>query len=176
DFGSSLGNEVIGPGGGGEGKDYFMLSAVVGGDPNTRRTELRNEDPGGGGIFTVDHAATGLNVDTHFVATWKESTGQIRVYENGVQVSTMTVPTQMSDIHDVNVWLGRSNWTGDENLQGEFDEFRIYDRVLALPEIQFNETIGPDNALGQPLEVYINVPSSIGVGETVMPTITADFE
>ena len=27
----------------------------------------------------------------------------------------------MSEINDVNVWLGRSNWTGDQNLAGEFD-------------------------------------------------------
>jgi len=175
DFGSSLGNEVFGPGGGGEGKDYWMLSAVVGGDPNTRRTEVRNEDPGGGGIFTVDHAATGLNVDTHFVATWKESTGQIKVYENGVQVSSMTVPTQLSEIHDVNVWLGRSNWTGDENLQGEYDEFRVYNRVLEMPEIQLNGTAGPDNALGEPQAVRIAAAPAIGVGETITPTVGADF-
>jgi len=175
DFGSSLGAEVFGPGGGGEGKDYFMYSAVVGGDPSVRRIEVRNEDPGGGGTFTIDHPAPGLNVDTHFVATWKESTGVIRIYENGVQVSTITVPTQLSDMNDVNVWLGRSNWTADENLQGEFDEFRVYSRVLQLPEIQLNETIGPDNALGEPSAVHINAPAAMGVGETAFPTITADF-
>jgi hypothetical protein len=175
DIGSSLGNEVPGPGGGGEGLDYFMLSAVVGTDPSFRRTEVRNEDPAGGGIRTVDHASTGLNRDTHFVATWKESTGEIKVYENGAQVSSMIIGTQMSDIHDVNVWLGRSNWTGDENLQGEYDEFRVYDRVLALPEIQLNEAVGPDNAFGQPLAVRITAPQLLGTGQTVAPTVSADF-
>jgi hypothetical protein len=87
----------------------------------------------------------------------------------------MIIGTQMSDIHDVNIWLGRSNWTADENLQGEFDEFRVYDRVLALPEIQFNDAIGPDNALGQPMAVRIAAPNSLQVGQTIVPTVSGDF-
>ena len=41
----------------------------------------------------------------------------------------------MSDINDVNVWLGRSNWTADQNTQGEYNEFRVYDRVLTLEDV-----------------------------------------
>jgi hypothetical protein len=175
DFGSSLGAEVGGPGGGGEGYDYLMLSAENGTDTGTRRTELRNRDPVDAGTFTVDHATTDFNNDTHFVVTWKESTGQIITYANGAPVSSMTVPTQMSEVNDVNVWLGRSNWTADENVQGEFDEFRMYNRVLSLSEIVQNGMLGPDSEVGQPVAVYFGEPKTILLGQTIQPAILADF-
>jgi len=35
------------------------------------------------------------------------------------------------------------------NLQGEFEEFRIYDHVLNPGEIKFNEMNGPDKLVVQ---------------------------
>jgi hypothetical protein len=166
DFGSTIASE---------GRDYFMLSASIGTDVNNRRTELRNEDPAGGGITTVDHATTGFNRNQHFTVTWDEQTGQIRVYEDGALKSQMTVDDRMSDINDVNCYLGRSNWSGDETMQGEFDEFRIYNRVLATNEIALNETIGPDNNLGRPLALRISVTNLLQVGQTARPSVFADF-
>lgn len=149
DFGSSGGGdpteEVFGPGGGGEGRDYFMYSASNGTDANNRRLEVRNEDPRGGGITTIDNATSTLNQDMHIVVTWDEPTGRLTTYQNGVQVSTGVTDDKMSDINDVNVWLGRSNWTGDANLEGEYNEVRIYDAVLtqrqALGNLQAGYTV-----------------------------------
>ena len=152
DFGSSdvggrVGGEVNGPGGGGEGLDYLMWSAQAGDDGTVQRIELRNEDPVGGGIATVDHGTANFfptPKDFHVALTWDESTGRILIYENGVQVSSMTVDDPMSQIHDVNVWLGRSNWTGDQNMQGEFDEFRIYRAVLPPAQVRASYEAGPE--------------------------------
>ena len=124
DFGSSQqdpDNEVTGPGGGGTGLDYLELSAQIGDDTGSRRLELRNEDPAGGGIVTSDSPTKTFGRDFNIAVTWKESTGKIVLYENGLEVTTMTTDDPMSDLHDVNVWLGRSNWNGDQNVQGEFD-------------------------------------------------------
>jgi len=110
-----------------------------------RRLELRNEDPPGGGVWTMDTLVPeSFNTDRHFVVTWKEGTGDIRAYENGSLVAVMEAGCAMSNINDENVWLGRSQWKGDLNLQGEFDELRIYDHVLTPGEIKFNEVNGPD--------------------------------
>lgn len=139
DFGSSgTGSdtpEVIGPGGGNEGRDYFMYSASNGTDATLRRLELRNEDPGGGGITTVDNSTATLGKDTHVVVTWDEASGRMTVFENGTQVSTIVTDDKMSDINDVNVWLGRSNWTGDSNAQVDYQEVRIYDAVLSQRQV-----------------------------------------
>lgn len=148
DFGSSTtedgSGEVIGPGGGGTGLDYLEYSAQVGDDLGTRRFELRNEDPAGGGIVTVDVPTQTFNTDTHVVVTWDEKTGVVKLYENSAQIAALNTDDAMSDINDVNIWLGRSNWTADQNTQGEYDEVRFYDSVLTPGEVLGNYLAGPD--------------------------------
>jgi hypothetical protein len=164
DFGSTIspdtGGEVSGPGGGGEGRDYLFLSAQRDGDPGFRQISIRNEDPGGGGGNSVDYATTGLNSDTHFVVTWKESVGELRVYENGALKTVYGNGTKMSDIRDVNVWLGRSNWAGDQNTQGEYDEFRLYNRIITPDQVQADYAAGPDNIVGEPQSIAISVTTT----------------
>lgn len=144
DIGDSNMEEVNGPGGGGNGTDYLELSAQVGDDVNSRRLEIRNENPGGGGIVTADTPTQSAGKDTHVVVTWNEKTGAVNLYENGARIGGLTTDDAMSEINDVNVWLGRSNWTGDQNLQGEYDEVRLYNSVLTPGEVLGNFLAGPD--------------------------------
>ncbi len=158
DFGSSdvadpglIGGEVTGPGGGGEGLDYLFFSASEGGRPDLHALGMRNIDPPSGGGIDTRIGFAGLNVDFHFAITWDENTGIITAYKDGGEVLKATLPDpagadRMSKINDVNVWLGRSNWTGDSNMQGEYDEFRIYDRVLTGDEVRNSFRAGPDTA------------------------------
>lgn len=147
--------EVFGPGGGGTGLDYLAYSAQIGGDVNSRRLEIRNEDPAGGGVVTSDVTTKGFNKDTHVVITWQEATGLVNVYEDGARLGGFTTPTKMSDLNDVNVWLGRSNWNGDNNTQGEFDEVRFYDYVLTPGQVLGDSLAGPDvvNNTGIPVTI-----------------------
>jgi hypothetical protein len=180
DFGSSgpccaPGTEITGPGGGGEGIDYLMLSAQNGNDVNTRRLEIQNRDDAANfGQLTIDHAATFNHLD-HFVLTWDEVTHELRLYENENLVTTGSSPAPFSAINDVNVWLGRSTWTQDQNLQGEFDEFRLYNRILSTNEMAMNAAVGPDNNFGQPLALRISATSPVPVGNIVSPTVHVDF-
>ena len=164
DFGDSLSTEIIGVGGGGEGKDYFFYSAQVGGDVNTRQTEVRNETsgpaPGTGGGAGVQHATSKFNQMAHFAVTWDEAAHQIKTYENGILVSTVSLGATMNQLNDVNVWLGRSQWNGDNNMQGEYEEFRVYDRILSTTEMAANMAIGPDNDFGAPLAVRLVIPNT----------------
>ncbi len=158
DFGSSGGSdEVPGPGDGGTGLDYLEYSAQIGDDVNSRRLELRNEDPaGGGGGFTTDVATATFNKDTHVVVTWNEDSGAVSLYENGKRLGGGTTPAKMSDINDVNVWLGRSNWNGDNNLQGEYDEVRFYDYVLTPGQVLGDSLGGADLINNQGVSVTIS--------------------
>jgi hypothetical protein len=145
DVGGGVGGEVLGPGGGGNGLDYLMYSAQIAGDVAHHRLELRNEDPAGGGIVTGDaDSLNTFNTDLHVVVTWKEATGEIKAFENGQLATALLVDDPISSINDVNVWLGRSNWTADQNMQGEFDEVRFYDRVLSPGEVLGNFQAGPN--------------------------------
>lgn len=173
DFGSSNFGEVNGPGGGGEGKDYFFLGATRGTNINQQRIEIRNEDPGGGGISTADaNLPTKLGTEYHHVVTYDADggSGQARMtyYRDGVLVAQTDTPTQLSEINDVNNWLGRSNWTADSNLQGTFNEFRIYDTALDQEEISDSLAAGPDNLPGgaPTITSFTADPVTIFEGET----------
>jgi hypothetical protein len=175
DFGSSTSEdgsgEVIGPGGGGTGLDYFMYSSQIGDDINNRRLEIRNEDPAGGGIVTLDVPTRGFNVDTHIAVTWNEATGRIAVYENGAQLGAVTTDDPMSDLNDVNIWLGRSNWAGDQNIQGEYDEVRSYDYVLTPGQILGNSQAGANLINDRDTAVSVAThPADITTSETLPAT------
>ncbi|MDB6032331.1 MAG: Ig domain protein group 2 domain protein [Verrucomicrobiales bacterium] len=162
DFGSTdvAGGESTGPGGAGNGKDYLFLSAQEGGNTSRHQIAIQNEDPPGGGGSGLGYDVSNFNQDVHYVVTWKENSGELRVYENGALKTIYGNGTKMSDIHDVNVWLGRSNWAGDNNLQGEFDEFRIYNQVLPEDQIQADYAGGPDNNYGTPQSLALTVVST----------------
>jgi hypothetical protein len=156
DFGSSNFMEVPGPGGGGEGRDYFTLTFSRGADNNTQRLEIRNEDPGGGGITTLDtNLPTTLGQIYHHVVTYDGTGagGNVVYYRDGVQQVAGPTGINLSALNDVNNWLGRSNWTGDANTQGTFDEFRIYDVALTPAEVSASFAAGPDVVYETPIEV-----------------------
>lgn len=177
DFGSTsvdgAGGEVEAPGGGGNGLDYLFLSAQIGDDTGNRRMEVRNEDPAGGGIVTADSRTSSFGKDAHVVVTWKESTGRITLYENGRELTGLTTDDAMSDINDVNVWLGRSNWTADRNVQGEFDEVRLYDYALTPGQALGGTLAGPDLLNDKDAPVKITLPPQ---PITIAETFAATFE
>jgi hypothetical protein len=168
--------ELQGPGGGGEGLDYFMISAQIGGDVNSRRVEVRNVDGAPvGGIRTLDYSTTAFNTDLHLVATWNESNGEIHVYENARLVGTLTTPERISSINDVNVWLGRSNWTADQNAEGEFDEFRIYGGILTSNEVTATFLYGPDRIPVTGPPTIVVPPANLTVTELLPATFSIEF-
>ncbi len=147
-------------GGNTEGLDYLMLSASRGGNTNDHRLEIRDVDPGGGGIATGDFSIDKELPDTKHYAVVYDSDGTpvsggplISVYADGELMVETSTSIQLSDINDVNNWLGRSNWTNDANLEGSFDEFRIYDYALTNDEALGNFEAGPDT-----LNVILVVP------------------
>ncbi|MCC6233093.1 MAG: hypothetical protein IT580_10650 [Verrucomicrobiales bacterium] len=176
DIGSSTSPDTNGeldaPGGGGEGRDYFAYTAQIDGDVNSRRLEIRNEDPAGGGVATLDVASRGYNTDSHVVVTWSEKTKEAKIYENGVALGTLAVDDLLSDMNDVNVWLGRSNWTGDQNTQGEYDEVRLYDTALTQAQAIGNFDAGPDLINDRDVAVVVQTPPS---SATVPETLPATF-
>jgi hypothetical protein len=158
DFGSSNNAELTGPGGAGNGSDYFALTSDVGGNVNVNRLELRNVDPagngalgaGGPGATVSTDVGVVMGVERHLTVVWRNGVG-VWMYEGGVPVTEiLDAGIRMVNLNDVNNWLGRSNWTGDQNVQGEFNEFRIYDRALTAAEVARNELAGPDAVLPAP--------------------------
>jgi len=139
-------------GGGTAGLDYFFLSATINGtDYGQQRVEVRNEDPAGGGISTFDSAsATTAGSFFHYAVTWADNgdgTSTLNYWRDGEQKVTDAISTStLSDLNDVNSWLGRSTWLNDGNLDGTFDEFRIYNTALTGDQVAASMAAGPDAA------------------------------
>jgi hypothetical protein len=57
------------------------------------------------------------------------------LYIDGRLAATAPNAHSMSDLQDVNNWLGRSQWVQDRFLRGRYDELRIYDGALTDAEI-----------------------------------------
>ena len=57
-------------------------------------------------------------------------------------LQSITIPR---DINDVNNWLGRSNWTADNYLNGDLNEFRIYEGAMNNAAVQSSYEAGPEN-------------------------------
>ena len=168
DFGTTEGGELNGPGGGGAGLDYILLSLNRGTEANTQRIEVRNESPAGGGVSTIDsNAMQILGEQFHFAVTFDAGAGAgganvITQYRDGAMVSTGETPINLSDLDDVNNWLGRSNWTADSNSQADYNEFRIYDSALSAAEVSASYSAGP-TAVPEPSTVGLIALAGLGV-------------
>lgn len=136
-------------GGGNNGLDYLFLAAYRDADPNTRRVEFQSDDPQATGdqILANFVPTQALGEPFHFAVTYDESSGLMNYYENGVLVPPADIQAtapKLSDINDLNNWLGRSQYMSDATLDGTFNEFRIYDNALSPETIAAHAAAGPD--------------------------------
>ncbi len=147
DFGTSSAGEINAPGGGFNGVDYLTLTAQVGGDQNVKRLEINN----GVTVDVVDPISAGQQF--HFAVVYDTvgddlapGVNRVRYYKNGVLMTAGTSSRPLSAIGSVNNWLGRSNWSGDNNTNGCYNELRIWGGALRQEDIAASFTAGPDAA------------------------------
>lgn len=169
DFGTGTAGEITAPGSNATGTGYLFLSAQVGGDSNTQRAALKANNQGEN--FSDGAFSTVFGVETHFAvsynATGNAGSPQIQYYRDGALVATLNTSYTLSQISDVNNWLGRSNYTADANMQGAFNEFRIWNGAFNANDVAQSRNLGPSSA---PVGPYINSffanPSTIYDGES----------
>jgi hypothetical protein len=70
--------------------------------------------------------------------------GLVSLYIDGRLEATSPHVHALSQLEDVNNWLGRSQWVQDGNLFARYDELRIYDRALNGDTVRLLEERGPD--------------------------------
>jgi len=80
----------------------------------------------------------------HVVAVFDDTNDVMRIYVDGSQVSSRSNNRRLAEIIDVNNWLGRSQYSGDPELNGHLHEFRIYAKALSAAEIQYSRDQGSD--------------------------------
>ena len=133
DFGDTSGND---------GGYYWFYT------PSGNGSRLVISTTGFPGYSTGEQRTTAAILPTatkiHIVCVYDASAGQMRIYQNGAQVSSSAVTMLLSDVHRTHAYVGRSTYPGDPHLNGTIDEFRIYDSVLTANQIQQNYEWGPD--------------------------------
>ncbi len=153
DFGTGSAGEIYGPGGSAIGTSYLMVSPSIHNDLYRNGVEILVP---GGGSGTLDPGITDplIGSPVHYVVTVANDGfggSTINYWRNGKHlIHDAPGGAVLSDITDVNNWLGRSNWTGDINTDGTYDEFRIYSHAMSGLEVLVSRLLGPDDPSGGP--------------------------
>lgn len=121
------------------GVGYMFLTPRSG--DNTFRFAIKEGT--GAEIPQLNTAPLPVGQDTHFAVVYDTASGAARLYVNGQRTSTGVIVHPLTVLEDINVYLGRSNWT-DPLYAGEFDEFRIWSGALLDAEVLAGFQAGPD--------------------------------
>ena len=75
---------------------------------------------------------------------WNGTANQITVYKNGVAGNTGAPNQKLSDLKDLNNWLGRGQRNLAQTFVGKYNELRIYDIPLTAPWVKALSDAGPE--------------------------------
>jgi len=81
---------------------------------------------------------------SQIVAVADGSGDAMTLYVNGVQAGTRAWTGALASISDVNVWLGRSQYSADPELTAVYHEFRMYGAALSATEVATAYKAGTD--------------------------------
>ena len=126
----------------GIGRSYLFFDPTLGG-ANMRCAYLK-----AGSTETIVNSVKSLPTGTmsHVAVVTDDQNNKLTVYLNGSLESEATWNDSLSSIHDINVWLGRSQFAGDPELGATYHEFRIYSVALTAAELALSAKAGPDPA------------------------------
>ncbi|MCL4177901.1 MAG: hypothetical protein KJ072_09165 [Verrucomicrobia bacterium] len=124
---------------GNPGLSYLFLTPRSG--PNTIRFAIKQGD--GPEQPVLDVSPMPVDTDTHVAVVYDTAAGAARLYVNGQRVATGPITLPLSAVEDLNVYLGRAQWT-DPNFAGEFDEFRVWRGTFLDDEVASAFAAGPD--------------------------------
>lgn len=165
DFGTGSDGEILGPGvpdGSSAGSNYFFINSSNG-TSTTQRLERVGRGVPAGSLNTSSARDTLLSVnhgiEDYYAIVFDDAADEWRYYRNGLLTEVLPDTNSLSALTDVNSWLGRSQFSGDANLDAILNEFRISDYVLSDAEIYGNYLAGADvvNLIPEPSSAAVIV-------------------
>ncbi len=129
----------------GTGDTYLMLTPRVSGGSGFMRAAYSE---GGPSLETQVSASSALPTDAmhHVVVVIDDTDDRMALYLDGALEDETAFSGSLSQIGDINNWLGRSQYSVDPELGATLHEFRIYDAALEASQIQISFSAGPDAA------------------------------
>jgi hypothetical protein len=85
-----------------------------------------------------------LAINTPVAVVYDATAGMLRLYQGGALVGETQAAFALSELMDVNNWLGRSQWVQDRFASVRYDEFRLYGAALTSEQIAELVRSGPD--------------------------------
>ena len=126
----------------------FFTPQGYGPDDLSIRLMASSGHEGGGGLYEDGVIVPGTlanSVNAHIVCVADFGLNTATIYLNGVLLGDDPDFTkELTDIHDVYSYLGKSLYPYDPNLVGSIHEFRIYDGALNPVEVAASYESGPD--------------------------------
>lgn len=80
---------------------------------------------------------------THVAVVIDSQSDRFLLYLNGVLDASEVLTQRLSEIQDVNVWVGMSQFSSDPFLNADMSELRFYARALSAREIRTSFELGP---------------------------------
>lgn len=129
------------------------LALLINRETNLNTQRLGARIDGGAPLYLDSDLATTAGTTYHYVVTFADTPGggTVSWYRNGALIGTGDVAFHLSDIEDVNVWLGRSQWAVLATANAAYDEVRIYDHALSPGDIAASFAAGPDATFAPPV-------------------------
>ena len=136
----------------GAGANMVMFTPHSG--DNDFRMSYAQADPGYNDEYVINGVGTLDNLGEICVAcVYDPPNNAMALYTNGVLVAYMSPVTtgakvfSLTNVYDVNSWLGRSLYNGDASYAGGLDEFRIYNAALGPLQLAVDNAAGPETVV-----------------------------
>lgn len=100
------------------------------------------------------------NVLVQVVVAYSPVRGVMKMYLNGVAVSSGKATIPLSGIVDTNCLLGKSPFAADAYFYGRYHEFRIYSGLLSDADVSADYAAGP-NAIGVDYVLHGYLPNNL---------------
>jgi len=81
---------------------------------------------------------------TQLAVVINETEQRASMFVDGLEVASTRFTGTLSDVYDVNNWLGRSQFLADPGFEGSFTEFRIYGSAFSASQVAAAFQAGPD--------------------------------
>jgi uncharacterized repeat protein (TIGR03806 family) len=138
--------------------DNLFLSLNVNNTLGSHRLAAKVDGGTETGLNTDLSSVTVAGTEYHYVLTVEDQAGvygasgcRVRWYRNGEQQGSVDLAYRLTDLSDVNNWIGRSNWAADTNANIALNEFRLYDRAISLTEVISSYQAGSAAAFAAPV-------------------------
>lgn len=138
-----FGDSTSGEGQGDQGRNYIALiygsNFANGSDLGAQVAAPGTPTISLGSFFKLDDDVE------HQVALTYRSNQDVTLYADAAQQISSPVQRALSELNDVNCWLGRSQWSKDHPYHGNYNEFRIYSVALNACQLATLKARGPNS-------------------------------